>query len=92
MQVVNTLCPNAVQNTVLLAIFKAGDSITNLDVAMSQYKLQVEELQGMQWRYYELILTIHDYISYMKRVEAESLHFWGLRVPLLGLRPIRSIW
>ena len=35
MQVVNTLFPNAVKNTVLLAVFKAGDSRGNSKFAHS---------------------------------------------------------
>lgn len=50
MQVVNTAHPNSVKNTTLLTVFKAGDSIVNLHTALSQYKTQIEELQGMQWR------------------------------------------
>ena len=50
MQVVNTAHPNSITNTPLVPVFKAGYSITNLQMSLEQYKEQVIELQGMQWR------------------------------------------
>jgi len=50
LQVVNVTHPNSTRNTSLLAVFKAGDSITNLHTALDQYRVQVEQLQGMKWR------------------------------------------
>lgn len=50
MQVMNVSHPNSTRNTVLLAVFKAGDSTNNLHTALDQYKVHVEEMQGMIWR------------------------------------------
>ena len=50
MQLVNTHHPNSLKNAMLLAVFKAGDNIYNLTVALKQYQMYIEELQGMQWR------------------------------------------
>ena len=69
MQVVNTVHPNSIKNTTLLAVFKAGDSIVNLHIALSQYKTQIEELQGMQWRLIKFI-----FLSYkVKHVQTQRL-------------------
>ena len=50
LQVVNVDHPNSIRNTALLSVYKAGDSLTNLHIALDQYKEQIEEIQGMQWR------------------------------------------
>ena len=50
LQVVNNTHPNSIRNTTLLALFRAGDSIVNLNTALEQYQVHIEELQGMQWR------------------------------------------
>ena len=50
-QWVNTEAPNSRHNTCVFAFFKAGDSPTNLDVALEQYKEQVTRLQGMELRW-----------------------------------------
>ncbi len=51
MQVVNVTHPNSTRNTCLLAVFKAGDTTRNLHTPLDQYREQVEELQGMKWRF-----------------------------------------
>lgn len=51
MQVVNVSHPNSTRNTCLIAVFKAGDSTTNLHTALDQYREHIDELQGMKWRY-----------------------------------------
>lgn len=51
LQVINTLHPNSIKNTTLVAMYKAGDSVVNLHTALEQYKTHIKELQGMQWRY-----------------------------------------
>ena len=51
MQVMNVAHPNSTRNTTLLAVYKAGDNLHNLHTALDQYKVHVDELQGMQWRY-----------------------------------------
>ena len=48
-QIMNVPNPNSKHNTCVFAIFKAGDSKTNLHVALDQYRDQVVELQGMKW-------------------------------------------
>ena len=47
LQLVNTAHPNSVKNTVLLSVFRAGDTITNLHTALDMYKEHVMECQGM---------------------------------------------
>ena len=47
-QLVNTSHPNSVKKTVLVSVFKAGDSPGNLHTALDKYKEQIEEIQGMQ--------------------------------------------
>ena len=49
-QIVNVATPNSVHNTCLLSCFAAGDSITNLHMALDRFKDQVEHLHGMKWR------------------------------------------
>ena len=51
MQLVNVEHPNSVSNTSLLAVFKAGDGISNLHTALDQYHDQIKEMEGMIWRY-----------------------------------------
>jgi len=48
LQLVNTAHPNSVKETVLLPMFKAGDSTLNLHTALSMYKEQIIEAEGMQ--------------------------------------------
>ena len=50
-QWVNTETPNSKHNTCVFGFFKAGDSPTNLQVALGQYKEQVTRLQEMQIRW-----------------------------------------
>lgn len=52
LQLVNTEKPNSMKNTALVSVFKAGDSTTNLHVALDMYKEHVSEMQGMQIRYF----------------------------------------
>ena len=47
-QLVNTPRPNSVKKTVLVSVFKAGDSSSNLHTALDRYKEHIEEAQGMQ--------------------------------------------
>lgn len=49
-QLVNTPHPNSVKKIVLLSVFKAGDSSTNLHIALDRYKDHIIEAQGMQIR------------------------------------------
>lgn len=50
-QIVNVPNPNSIQNTCVFCCFEAGDSITNLHVALDRFQPQVEKLKGMKWRY-----------------------------------------
>ena len=50
LQIVNVPHPNSTKNTALLAVFKAGDNVNNLHTGLDQYRVHVNELQGMQWR------------------------------------------
>lgn len=47
LQLVNTAHPNSIKRTVLLSIFKANDTTTNLHTALTMYKEHVLESQGM---------------------------------------------
>ncbi|KAL5493971.1 hypothetical protein EMCRGX_G015225 [Ephydatia muelleri] len=57
-QIVNTPTPNSVQNTCVFSVFEAGDSTTNLHMALDRYKPQIESLQGMKWREYSMRIFI----------------------------------
>ena len=59
MQVVNVAHPNSTRNSCLLAVFKAGDSVTNLHIGLDQYAEHIEELQGMKWRSVTSITETH---------------------------------
>ena len=50
-QLVNTINPNSMKRTALLSVFKAGDSTTNLHIALEMYKEHVVEAQGMMIKY-----------------------------------------
>lgn len=47
-QLCNTTAPNSMKNTALLSVFKAGDTTTNLHIALDMYKEHVKEAQGMK--------------------------------------------
>ena len=49
-QIVNVAAPNSVQNTCVFCCFAAGDSFTNLHIALDRYKEQVRHFQTMKWR------------------------------------------
>lgn len=51
LQLLNTKHPNSIKNTVLLSVFKAGDSATNLHTALDMYREQIKEAQGMTIKY-----------------------------------------
>lgn len=48
LQLVNVKNPNSVKKTVLISVVKAGDSTSNLHLALDRYKEHIEEAQGMQ--------------------------------------------
>eukprot|EP00731_Ephydatia_muelleri_P013186 Em0007g496a len=53
---------NSVHNTCVFCCFEAGDSVTNLHVALDRFKDQVEHLHGMKWRQYTVkIFMCGDY-------------------------------
>ncbi|KAL5481350.1 hypothetical protein EMCRGX_G021488 [Ephydatia muelleri] len=47
--IVNVATPNSVHNTCVFSCFAAGDSVTNLHVALDRFNDQVEHLHGMKW-------------------------------------------
>ena len=49
-QIVNTLHPNSPYNAHILLAFQAGDSYTNLKIAMESCRSQIIELQAKTWR------------------------------------------
>lgn len=51
LQLCNVQHPNSLKNTILVSVFKAGDSTTNLHTALDMYKEHVTELQGMPLKY-----------------------------------------
>ena len=51
LQLCNIEHPNSLKNTILVSVFKAGDSTTNLHTALDMYKDHVTELQGMPLKY-----------------------------------------
>lgn len=48
LQLVNSPKPNSMKGTTLLSMFRAGDSTTNLHIALDMYREHVKEIQGMQ--------------------------------------------
>lgn len=51
LQLCNTEHPNSQKSTTLVSVFKAGDSTTNLHVALDMYREHITELQGMKLKY-----------------------------------------
>ncbi len=49
-QIVNLPTPNSPQNTCVFNIFEAGDSTTNLHVALERHAHDIEALDGMKWK------------------------------------------
>ena len=50
-QLVNTNRANSVTNTCVFTVFEAGDSISNLHIALSRYSSEIETLSLSKWRY-----------------------------------------
>jgi hypothetical protein len=48
MQLVNVSNPNSVKRTILLSVFNACDTTTNLHIALDRYREHITEAQGMQ--------------------------------------------
>lgn len=57
-QLVNVKNPNSQANTCILAIFKGNDSTANLWTALQQYRDQLEEIDGMEWGYVCMHISI----------------------------------
>ena len=51
LQLCNVEHPNSLRNTILVSVFKVGDSTSNLHTALDMYKMYVTELQGMPLKY-----------------------------------------
>ena len=49
-QLVNVSSPNSPENTCLFSIFEAPDSISNLEIALERFSIQVDDLQLSTWR------------------------------------------
>ena len=49
-QILNVKHPNSKKNSCVVAMFEAGDSITNLHIALDRYSEQVSGLQKLVWR------------------------------------------
>lgn len=50
-QILNLPHPNSVTNTCVFLAYEGSDTKTNLHVALSRYKSQVESLKQLKWRY-----------------------------------------
>jgi len=50
LQICNLKAPNFVKNTCIVAAFQAGDTITNLHVALNRYQEQVNRIESLTWR------------------------------------------
>ena len=50
-QLCNTKNPNSKENTVVFNIFEAKDQRSNLKLALSRNKQQINQLQNMTWQY-----------------------------------------
>lgn len=49
-QVVNMKNPNSKENSMVFVMFEAKDYRSNLEIALGQYKQQIDELQLMKWK------------------------------------------
>ena len=73
-QLVNISHPKVAKNTSLRFIYEAGDSQSNLHVALEQYQEDIVIIQGMKWRYVSLL----QYSITNQRVDSEIVPFWGI--------------
>ena len=51
LQVCNTRQSNSSKNTFVFCLFQAGDSPTNLHIALDRYRHQLEEINATIWKY-----------------------------------------
>ena len=51
LQVCNTHTSNGSRNTFVFSLFEAGDSPTNLHIALDRYRHQFEEISATVWKY-----------------------------------------
>lgn len=49
-QICNVASPNSKDNTIVFCLFEAKDRKTNLKIALSQYKEEIDMLQASTWR------------------------------------------
>ena len=49
-QIVNVPHPNSPNNTCVISIFEAPDTITNLTVMATRFRQQVNDLESMEWK------------------------------------------
>ena len=50
LKVANVAHPNSVQNTYVFCCYEAGDSVTNLHIALDLYKEEIKALQSTMWQ------------------------------------------
>lgn len=50
LQLCNVQNVNSVYNTMVFAIFKAGDNPFNLHVALQQYRKEIQDMETAQWQ------------------------------------------
>ena len=48
-QICNTNNPNSKSNTVVFSVFEAKDRRANLNIGLSRYKVEIDELQMTKW-------------------------------------------
>eukprot|EP00731_Ephydatia_muelleri_P019402 Em0012g227a len=66
----------AIHNTCVFCCFEAGDSVTNLHVALDRFKDQVEHLHGMKWRQYTVKIFMcgdYEFLSKMYGLSGASV-------------------
>ena len=49
-QICNTASPNNQDNTIVFSIFEAKDHRSNMKIALSRFKSQIDDLQKPKWK------------------------------------------
>ena len=75
-QIINIPHPNSPYNTCILLAFQAGDSYTNLKIALASYRSQITQLQTTTWRYV--------YIPYQKYLARSWQEICSKSMPTFG--------
>ena len=59
-QICNVENPNSYKNSVIFSIYEASDTIVNLNIALQQFKPQINSLCGKAiWRYIVYMYIVH---------------------------------